>query len=401
MNNKYGILSIFYSQFNIEKGGEIIVQYPTDYLSNEEFLKISEYVLPKKEICNNIISLKLGKAYYMGYPIHLTSQNYDRTKFQFNFSLIVSEESYIKRSFLFENLLIKIGKTFEEYEIQSGYSLLINSNMGITQFVKELYVSIKNNSDLIKIPVNITCNTFNFQYEFLFKMVYFDNLDVDIKDYLVPVFTSKYNEKEFSYASNSVKDIYSLIDGVSHVKKIVFYSKYSSLLVKYILYNFLINNIISLVDIFQYSNIYRHSKELLSFHESTQFLTDFKKFYILNSKYKSEVTSLIDEDTLFSLYVELGQSENVMSFVVNYNTFQIEINVFIAFGVYYSIIERVHLYGVLKEKSFDTGTELFKLLTNLLDGTHNMDEVCCETNKSLKEIFSLIRNVQGINLIYK
>lgn len=37
----------------------------------------------------------------------------------------------------------------------------------------------------------------------------------------------------------------------------------------------------------------------------------------------------------------------------------------------------------------------------MLDGKHCLDEVCCETNKSLKEVLTLISTIKGSIIIYK
>jgi hypothetical protein len=41
------------------------------------------------------------------------------------------------------------------------------------------------------------------------------------------------------------------------------------------------------------------------------------------------------------------------------------------------------------------------LFLGLLDGKHCFDEVCCETNKSLKEVEAIIKQIDGIIIIYK
>jgi hypothetical protein len=37
----------------------------------------------------------------------------------------------------------------------------------------------------------------------------------------------------------------------------------------------------------------------------------------------------------------------------------------------------------------------------MLDGKHCMDEICTETNKSLKEVLSLIREMEDTMILYK
>lgn len=543
-----GVLCLFYSQFDIEKGGEIIVQYPNGYLSNEEFIKISEYVVPKPELCNKSVSIKLGSSYLMGYPIYLTSKNYNRTRFQFNFSLIVKEESFEKDGVVFEMLLMKIAKTFEEVEISSGYDCILHNRDNIINFVKELHLSLTKSNPVIQISIYLTfkqheapkdsqiieevivegspssnnlmsetsssispadikirqdpikspnskyvqdtqtgkstkgsktnlfrCSTKpeSFRAEFTYKFLEICNVNLDVKDHLVPVFINFISVEDYKYYDISVRNVIESIDGVSFIKKIANNCHTELRFVKFVIYNLILNKVVSLVDIFQFNNIYRCSYRIFDYYNSEALLSEFIGFYQLNNtiylrsylaksvhhstsqiwtdsktNYFQEESELsqekrltkdhikqglsrdlsynlksftygkksqslgsteqghiidenIDSESLFTLYCELGKSENVKMFLDNFYVFRIDLHLLVAFGIYKRIIERVHLYGVLKGANDSTGTELFNILSDMLDGTHCMDEICCEVNKNLKEILNLIRTMQGFNLIYK
>lgn len=883
------ILCLFYSQFNIEKGGEIIVQYPNDFINNEEFIKISEYIVPKPELCNKNLSLKLGSSYLLGYPINLTSPNYNRAKFQFNFCLIITSKSYNINKEIYEALLYKVAKTFEEQEIFSGNDLLIYNKENIISFTKELYLALVNNISIIKIPIlfflkkhffnsprekepNIKDNNFtesniyldtrkktkdndetyifnknekkdsslsplsnnmvldayktnfnnpspniagknqmnntllkentndeiddsddrvkeikypnstfikileknkeieknfdliehrsttnmdytdlknsiqnelnlnrnksnetyiaskdmnklshtsslvqtqieskssnfnknssinndknnykshsSFKYynkksmiikqkstkvvhsnyntkilfeeiakttsnnrnntcddilitkskiyktskqkhrlnknitdfskkqykafspkrqfpsnilklDFTFKMYDLSNTNFEIKDYLVPMYINKISSDDYFYFNHLTRKVLDNIDGIAFIKKIAIKSNVSVIFVRNVIFNLLILKVITLVDIFQYSNTYRHSKYILNFYNNEELLNEFKVFYFLNRKDKdilsilhnsnnynnqnnlysdlaynnnlensknknsinnfndtksnrnlktsfndasethtnsntnnikinkkhkhndesdiqfveydnlmssnkekslsiksnnkksatndnllinitnnkktnylkeneslnefnklskrssfvfnkkikekkmsnANITSFtngtndyspnnvyssdnnfdeeidtandleednnredifdyIDSEVLFSLYSLLGTKENVQEFVETAFFYDFDISVFVAFGVYKKIIERVHVFGIIKYGN-PSGTDLFKLLKDLLDGNHCIDEVCVETGKSFKEVITLVRNIQGSHLIYK
>lgn len=561
------ILCCFYTQFDVEKGCEIICQFPKDFITNEDFIKISEYIIPKPELCNKNLSLKLGKSYLIGYPINLTSKNYNRAKFQFNFSLILEHEEYENNKYTYESLLKKISKTFEEFEINSGYDLILNNTNNIVNFVKNLYFqlckynsnrcndilrldihliknkkekdyisnttnnineikenhsiyiedndsTIKNleNEDLISKKnlsqsnsnmynynnklhntVNLNENTLSniidkeyyFYSEFNFKLLDVKYVDLRVKEYLVPVFISYLPYNEWKYYDFSIASIIKKINGIYHIKKIADIIGLSTKYVKYIIFNLLINKSVCLIDIFQFSNIYNHSDILLDFYNNKlKLLKEFKLFYLINKLHNhviSEISSLnnidiininnleqadklneasgnkqfnisncldnyfnesktkkykyssklniknknnnnledenlliryrdnlnnlinkdLDEDYLFTLYCNLGMSENVQKFLENNYIFDLDINLFVAYGVYKNLINRVHMYGIIKGNNVSSGTELFQILSELLDGSHNMDEVCCCINKSLKEVITLMRTVQGFDLLYK
>ena len=87
------------------------------FIKHDEFIKISEFVIPRPELCDKLISLKLGNSYLIGYPIHLENTKYDRTKFQFNFSLIITVKEFENNFTNYEILLNKIAKIYECLEV--------------------------------------------------------------------------------------------------------------------------------------------------------------------------------------------------------------------------------------------------------------------------------------------
>jgi hypothetical protein len=80
-------------------------------------MKISEFIIPRTELCHKLVGLKLGNSFMMGYPIYLKHSIYDRAKFQFNFCFLISYEEYEKNFLVYELLLKKIAGTFEALEV--------------------------------------------------------------------------------------------------------------------------------------------------------------------------------------------------------------------------------------------------------------------------------------------
>lgn len=353
-----GVLCLFYSQFDIEKGGEIIVQYPNGYLSNEEFIKISEYVVPKPELCNKSISVKLGSSYLMGYPIYLTSKNYNRTRFQFNFSLIIKEDSFEVSGIVFDLLLMKIAKTFEEFEINSSYNCILHNRENISGFVKELHLALQSNPTVIRIPISLSQSLDSFRdsknleiikdeallpptmmddsnislspepkyrcdtsendannskimrnqnirllktqtnnrlicdlglnrtnlinAEFTFKFLDLCNSNIEVGDHMVPVLINYISNEDYKYYDMKIKTLIQYIDGISFIKKIASCCEMDLKYVKFIIYNLYLNKIVTLVDIFQFSNIYQCTPKIFEYYQTDELYVEFEGFYYLN-----------------------------------------------------------------------------------------------------------------------
>jgi hypothetical protein len=68
----FKVLSIIYTEFNLEKGPELVYQVPPNYIKPEDFKRISEFVVPTTQFCNKEVSLHLGNAYLLGLIIYMT-----------------------------------------------------------------------------------------------------------------------------------------------------------------------------------------------------------------------------------------------------------------------------------------------------------------------------------------
>ena len=97
-----------------------------------------------------------------------------------------------------------------------------------------------------------------------------------------------------NYQRKIILEVVNTIDGVSHVSKIASICKLSVAYVSYIIYNLFLKNFVTLVDIFDFENIYRATSKLKDVHSNKNFLEEFDTFYAANSKvYKIEKISTI------------------------------------------------------------------------------------------------------------
>lgn len=147
----FKILSLFYSEFNVDKGAEIIYQLPKNYMTTEEFNKISEFIIPKTFLCNKVLNLRLGNSYLLGFPIFLENKNYQRVRFQFNFCIILDKNEYEENYYLYDNLIKKLNLCFETLEIENEFNFMKSSTHTIKNFMEILYKSLTSNNSEIKI----------------------------------------------------------------------------------------------------------------------------------------------------------------------------------------------------------------------------------------------------------
>ena len=138
----------------MQKGPELVYQQSKDqnnYITKDKFKKISEFVIPTTQFCNKKVSLHLGNAYLLGYPIFLNNPNYERNRFEFNFCLLIDEDEYENHNYLYDCLIKKINTTFEDLEIFHHFKFMKNCFPLVIQFIEELYSNLTSNQSVLNI----------------------------------------------------------------------------------------------------------------------------------------------------------------------------------------------------------------------------------------------------------
>ena len=473
----FKILSILYTEFNIDKGPELVYQVPSDSIPEEDFKKISEFVVPLTKFCHKEISLHLGNAYLLGFPIFLNNQIYERNKFEFNFCLLVEEEDYESKNYLYQCLIKKIDVTFENLEIDYNFKFMKQSLNMIKKFMDILYlefISVKpiinihieevekekdlnigkdeeslsfekkesmgnlsSKSDMPKVQPKdkVDANDLNIHFShssnkaisernydlkeeiknkkminFSFRYIDFNNSEIEIKNYSVPVWIKKIYIEEGNKLDYISLSIISKINGINSVDYISKEVKYLDL-VKYVLNSLYLTKQIIFVDIFQESNIYKSNKAIKDIKIENLF-NKFIVFYTLNKtqnnfkdnieETKNSINNLnnnikiksIDDHMFFSYYVLLSNSKNVKHFIDKVKNFDLNLQLFIAFGIYLGIIRRIHLYYVIK--SITNNEEVVKLM----DGQHCEDDICVEKGINLEKLKNIYEENKGSETHY-
>jgi hypothetical protein len=88
---------VFIAHFNEQTGPKLIAKYPKTFnLLNDVSLNCySDYIIPKPELCGNIITVEFSENFYIiGLPCEIYNDLYKRKKVEFNFGLIVTKKNH-------------------------------------------------------------------------------------------------------------------------------------------------------------------------------------------------------------------------------------------------------------------------------------------------------------------
>lgn len=87
-----------------------------------DFSSISDYLIPREEFCNRLITICVNHYRILGYPVSLKSngnRRYDRNRFIFNLALVLDEG--IADISGYASVMRKLARMFRNLEEQSGF----------------------------------------------------------------------------------------------------------------------------------------------------------------------------------------------------------------------------------------------------------------------------------------
>lgn len=101
-------------------GRKVAHQTPEGFIGPEEFDAISEYVIPKPQLCGQLVSLTALGATVMGFPVCIEDAKYPRNALLFNLCLVLGDEAAEEEA-AYGALLAKLGRALRTLEIEAAH----------------------------------------------------------------------------------------------------------------------------------------------------------------------------------------------------------------------------------------------------------------------------------------
>lgn len=481
------IIAIFYAVFHPTEGTKIVHQVPEgSIISNNSpitstslfnFDTVKNYIIPKPQLCNKLISFKIDKYRVLGYPVNIENEDYSRNSFNFNFGFVFPYDSETSP---YEPAIKRMGKMFRVLEEQSFLLSKLDKNYSFYP---------KNESHQSKIPLLISHEfnngsgstslmTNNFDgrlaitpghsrikrvtlssIESLIDQIYQDlnnyseccipldsanSVDIklfpilsppmNIKAYQVPLLTVKLTSLiDVNWDPTMIK-ILPFINGINSVRKISELANSDYLLTKQCIQHLMHYKCISIIDVFQFSNIYAPTNNIGNFLKMNSMAEECQSYIISGeegrastNKGNNEVTDLVSpytrinylndssnkasahlsmknnkknikvpsKATLFYLYRSLNQGQTIKEWYIQHRKQlgDIDIRRFITFGVLRGIIYRIHSYPIINsftksaEKQIDD--ELQELIELINDNDSKPDKIKSKTTRKVSFNYNL------------
>ncbi|KAI9663898.1 MAG: Nitrogen permease regulator 2 [Bathelium mastoideum] len=128
------IKAIFFARFHPGKGPVVVHQVPDGSIIPSsvpphpsliihpplfDFSLISEYIIPRQEFCDRLVTVCVNHQRVIGYPVCIVDESkYERNQFIFNFAVVMEEK---EESAAWEMVVRKLGLLMRSLEEQSGF----------------------------------------------------------------------------------------------------------------------------------------------------------------------------------------------------------------------------------------------------------------------------------------
>ncbi|OQD64492.1 hypothetical protein PENPOL_c007G02265 [Penicillium polonicum] len=252
------IKAIFYSKFDTIEGPKVVHQVPDGAIvpsptapSQPPFLTFSDvsfFVIPRQELCGNLLQVCTNGYRILGYPICMKSVRYDRNEFIFNFCIVLAEEEDFST---YKSVVQKVADLMHGLEEQNGFLSrdFSKSGEGKVYSLCEMLMEDLNNYCECMIPID-ELNTLNIKLFPIYPS------PPAVKAWQVPLFTLRYQAFMDENWDLTMQRIVPHINGVNSVRIISVLADTDFSLTCRALRHLLYYGCLFILDIFSFSAIY-------------------------------------------------------------------------------------------------------------------------------------------------
>ncbi|KNC99135.1 nitrogen permease regulating protein NPR2 [Spizellomyces punctatus DAOM BR117] len=352
-----------------------------------DFDSISEYIIPKPELCNRLVTISTPYYKLMGYPVSIKDQKYERNALLFNLCFVFEKDA---NTISYEQVVRKMARVLKSLEVESEFLSNANTKGAILNIMEQLLEDLNSYSEC-QIPIN-DANMINIK---LFPK-YPD--PPPVHDYQVPVLIVDLEKVMDKYWDMTMRRIVPHINGVHFVRKIAEIADVDVTLVRIAIQHLLYYGCVKLVDIFQFGNVYAIRPSISYLLRSPESQAECVQF-VAQPESSPPAFAL-----LFSLYCALKPGLSIREWTEENHMWALNIDVrrFILYGVIKGFVYRVHKYPVwLARPGEHLGDSPNRQLKRYLDGRRHYDELCTILGCNARELDEILKTEPSVKFIWK
>ncbi|XP_029630456.1 GATOR complex protein NPRL2 isoform X1 [Salmo trutta] len=378
---------IFFSEFHPTLGPKITYQVPEEYISRELFDTVQVYIITKPELQNKLITVTAMGKKLIGCPVCIEHKKYSRNALLFNLGLVCDART---KTCALEPIVKKLSGYLTTLELESGFISNEESKQKLLPIMSTLLEEL-NATGACTLPIDES-NTINL------KLIEQRRDPLIVQEYDVPVFTQCKDHFIKSQWDLTTQQILAYIDGFRHIQKISAEADVELNLVRIAVQNLLYYGVVTLVSIFQYSNVYCTTPTVQSLIDDRSIQEECLNYVTKKGQKRACLRDV------FQLYCGLTPGTTVRDLCSRYSQQlqRVDERRLIQYGLMKALIRRLQKYPVKVTR--DERSRPPRLYT----GCHSYDEICCKTvpfpvfaGMSYKELDERLENDPNIIVCWK
>ncbi|XXQ29636.1 Nitrogen permease regulator 2 [Plasmodiophora brassicae] len=372
-------------EFDNVVGPTVSFQHPESFLSVETFEKISDYLITDEELCGKLVTLSAVGHQFVGCLVRLENPKYIRNCLIFNVVFILSNSVDTAP---FSGVVKKLARLLESLELENEFFSDSFKKSRLAEMLPLIFVGLREYGECsVCVPdIDKEINLKLFPQRVAPRKIRMHEVPLLIGD--VTIYKDHWDL--------TLQQILPYIDGVNFVKRIAQLSQVDVEIVTECLRQLLFYNLIALIDIFQFSNMYCATPRI----SELATLPDMQAACI-NFVTCRHPTSKVTPRAIFCLYTQLRRGVRIRQLVDSNFILKsrvVDVRRFITFGLVNGLIRRVHVYPMLLSSTGGPGQLMnprVETLADMLDGQCSFDEICCRLNASRVEVENLISSIHN------
>ncbi|KAJ8906928.1 hypothetical protein NDN08_003412 [Rhodosorus marinus] len=401
---------IYFAEFDNTMGPKVTYEAPEGLINPEVFDAISECIIPKPWLFGRMMSTYAFGKTYLGMPVNLEGAQYERNRMLFNVGVVLhpSRRNHSSEVAVYEPVIRKIAQTLEALEAETCFLSDESMKVKLGDVLEKVLTGLRKHSKAV-VPIdeaNILHLVLNPRQT--------SQPVPNVREHDVPVPLCDLRRHVASEKDLVLRRIYPCIDGVRFIKQVAEMADVDTELAIECVAGLVCLDLVRLVDIFQYSNIYAATKDVRRI-ASDPALRDKCLATILDPAVRKTMTT----NELFSLYAALRPGLRYEDFCLTRESKLIGVHRhrLITFGLVNGLIRRVLPYPLhlplpgesnisqlIAQEKMDAqaGNQLKTFELSLMDGKKSLDELCCIVReRGPAELAEAIAAHQRCILVYK
>ncbi|KAI0797599.1 nitrogen permease regulator 2-domain-containing protein [Abortiporus biennis] len=297
------------------------------------FDDVSKYIIPHSALCGRLVICATRNHRIIGFPVEIRAPDkYERNYFRYNLCFVFERHADLS---CYEPVVRKVSRVLTTCEEESAFLTSPGNSQTIYAILEQLYEDLNSYSE-----TSIPIDQFN---SIELKIFPFYPNPPAVKDWDIPLALISLTRRVEDNWDLTIVKVCQYIDGVNHVSRIAQLAECDLDLTREAVAHLLYYQVIMMIDVFQFSNMYILRKNIQWLAEEHHVKEECGPYV---TRHGCDVP--IWPDLLF-LYSKMRPGKTVLEWMNEYNVPQrgIDVRRFTTFGVVKGFLRRVHRWPVL------------------------------------------------------